>query len=144
MHVASILKEKGRQVHTVSPVTSTRDVTQILAKNRIGAVVVLGQDGVLAGIISERDIIRGLADHGPSVLDLPVAKLMTAAVTTCTPEDTINGMMEVMTQGHFRHVPVIENGLLAGIVSIGDVVKNRVQECQLEVDALRGYVATSR
>lgn len=142
MYVSTILKEKGRKVFTVTPEMTVRDVTQALAKNRVGAVVVTTPEKGIAGIVSERDIVRGLAEHGHAILDKPVSSLMTTHVTTCTPDATIQSMMAIMTSGHFRHVPVLENGVLTGIVSIGDVVKNRVEECLLEVDSLRSYVAT--
>ncbi len=144
MYVSTILKAKGKQVLTIAPDMTVREAAQVLTKNRIGAAVAVGPKGEVAGIISERDIVRGLADQGQLVLDKPVSAIMTAQVTTCTPDDTIQSMMEIMTSGHFRHVPVLENGVLSGIVSIGDVVKNRVEECVLEVDSLRTYVSTSR
>ncbi len=140
MHVAAILKDKGRSVETVGPDASVMDVAARLSARRIGAVVVTDKDGGLAGIISERDIMRVIGKHGASALDLPVVDVMTRAVMTCREADTIDQLMSVMTEGRFRHLPVLENGKLAGIISIGDVVKHRVAEVEMEATLMRDYI----
>ncbi len=144
MYVAAILKEKGNRVVTTGAKDNMRHVASLLEEHRIGAVVVLDEGGGVTGIISERDIVRGLGQYGSRMLDLPVHALMTTSVVTCTLEDSIDSMMELMTRRRFRHVPVVEDGALIGIISIGDVVKNRLAECTMEVDSLKEYVATSR
>ena len=140
MHVAAILKDKGRSVETVGQDASVMDVAARLSARRIGAVVVTDKDGGLAGIISERDIMRVVGKHGASALDLPVIDVMTRAVMTCREADTIDHLMSVMTEGRFRHLPVLENGKLAGIISIGDVVKHRVAEVEMEATLMRDYI----
>ena len=112
----------------------------MLAQNRIGAVPVINEDGQLVGIISERDIIRGMSEHGEAVLKLPVDQLMTRDVKTCSSEDQLVDLMEVMTLRRIRHLPVIHNGALHGIVSIGDVVKQRIEEVQSEAEELLRYI----
>jgi CBS domain-containing protein len=112
----------------------------LLAEQRIGAVVILGADHRIVGILSERDIVRVLAEHGPTVLNEPVGQVMTRDVKTCSENDTIESLMGRMTTGKFRHMPVVEQGNLIGIVSIGDVVKNRVEEIEHEAEVLRDYV----
>lgn len=141
MHVATILKRKGNRVVTTTPEARIREVAELLAGHGIGAVLAMRGPAV-AGIVSERDIVRGLARHGPAVLDSPVAELMVTEVLHCRPTDTISGIMKVMTERRVRHLPVVteEDGLI-GIVSIGDVVKYRLDETELEVEALRSYVA---
>jgi CBS domain-containing protein len=141
MNVAAILKAKGSNVITVSPDASVADVVRLLADKRIGAVVV-SADGVRAqGILSERDIVISFARRGAATLDKTAHELMTTRVTTCTPQDEIAELMAVMTTKRIRHLPVVENGRVCGIVSIGDVVKWRVEEIEREADALRAYVA---
>ncbi len=142
MTVARIINEKGRDVVTTSPGASLADVAGLLSEKRIGAVLVV--DGPeLLGILSERDIVRALARHGAAALDKLAADCMTARVVTCRPEDTINDVMQKMTTGRFRHVPVLENGRLAGVVSIGDVVKRRIAEVEREAEEIREYIATA-
>lgn len=138
MHVAAVLKRKGHQVITTVPETTVAAVAELLADNRIGAILVMDGERI-AGIISERDIIRGLARRGSSVLDKPVAELMTQDVLHCRPSDTIAEVMAVMTQKRIRHLPVVEDKLV-GMISIGDVVKQRLDETELEVETLRSYV----
>ena len=141
MNVAAILKAKGNDVVTVKPNISITDVTRLLAEKRIGAVVV-SSDGTRAqGILSERDIVSSLAVRGLATLDKEAHELMTARVTTCTPRDELSDLMATMTSKRIRHLPVVENGVLCGIISIGDVVKWRVEEIEREADALRAYVA---
>ncbi|WP_119678852.1 CBS domain-containing protein [Indioceanicola profundi] len=141
MHVSTILKNKGAAIITTRPEESTGTVAQLLHVNRIGAVLVVDSDGEIAGILSERDIVRGLAVHGAGVLDRPVAEFMTRKVVTCQSTDTIASIMERMTQGRFRHLPVVDDGKLVGFISIGDVVKLRVEEYAQEVESLREYVS---
>lgn len=141
MNVARILKDKGRDVTTISPATSVRDVIATLAEKKIGAAVVC-EDLRVAGIVSERDIVRILAKNGPSVLDEPVSKFMTKDVMTCGERDTVSWLMEEMTSRRFRHMPVVEGGRLIGIVSIGDVVKQRIALAELEAASMREYITT--
>jgi CBS domain-containing protein len=138
--VLDVLKHKGYSVVTVVPDQAIASAVDVLNRNRIGAAPVADQDGRLVGIISERDVIRGLADYGDEVLRLPVDRLMTREVVTCSLEDSIIGLMEVMTNQRIRHLPVLENGRLHGIVSIGDVVKQRLAEAQFELDELRRFI----
>lgn len=141
MNVAQILGGKGRDVVSVQPHRTLAEVIGTLGEKRIGAVVVTGADGSLLGILSERDIIRALADGGPKSLENPVSRVMTGKVVTCRLETSADELMEIMTVGRFRHLPVIENGRIVGIVSIGDVVKHRVAEIEAESRAMRDYIA---
>lgn len=141
MTVAAILARKGRQVLTVPKDTSIADVVRILADRRIGAVVVADEFRRILGIVSERDIVRMLAHGGPAGLQDSVTSIMTAKVVTCSDQDTINEVMERMTHGRFRHLPVVEDGRIAGIVSIGDVVKARIEQVEREADEMRAYIA---
>jgi CBS domain-containing protein len=138
--VSSVLKHKGHDVVTVAPGQTVTWVVKVLAQNRIGAVPVINNEGQLIGIISERDIIRGMSEHAEAVLALPADQLMTHDVKTCSAEDQLVDIMEVMTLQRIRHLPVIENGALHGIVSIGDVVKQRLEEVQSEAEELRRYI----
>jgi len=138
--VSSILKHKGHDVVTVAPQQTVTWVVEVLAQNRIGAVPVVNEGGQLVGIISERDIIRGISKHAEAVLTLPAHQLMTREVKTCTSEDQLVDIMEVMTLQRIRHLPVVEKGELHGIVSIGDVVKQRLEEVQSEAEELRSYI----
>jgi CBS domain-containing protein len=138
--VSSVLKHKGHDVVTVAPQQTVAWVVKVLAQNRIGAVPVISEEGQLIGIISERDIIRGMSEHADAVLALAVDQLMTRGVKTCSPEDQLVDLMEVMTLQRIRHLPVIQNGALHGIVSIGDVVKQRLEEVQSEAEELRRYI----
>ncbi len=140
MTVAAILRQKAGETVTVTPQASLADVTGVLTERRIGAVPVL-EGGALAGIISERDIIRCLARHGAGALDLTAADAMTRSVQTVTPQTTIGQAMATMTSGRFRHLPVIAEGQMVGIISIGDVVKARLDDQAHEVETLRAYVA---
>ncbi len=141
MHVSAILKNKSATIITTRPDENVATVAHILHANRIGAILVLNETGGIAGILSERDIVRGLALHGASVMDKPVSALMTAKVVSCTPTDTVASVMSRMTEGRFRHMPVVEDGILAGVISIGDVVKFRLAEYTHEVESLRDYVS---
>ncbi|MGB6561154.1 MAG: CBS domain-containing protein [Candidatus Binataceae bacterium] len=140
--VSAVLESKGRKVVTVAPRDTVASLVKVLSVNRIGAAPVVSGDGRLAGIISERDVIRGMAQHGDSVTALPVERLMTTEVRTCSPEDAIVELMEVMTLQRIRHLPVVRNGALEGIVSIGDVVKQRLAEAQSELNELRSYISS--
>jgi CBS domain-containing protein len=142
VNIAQLLKAKGRAVTTARPDAKLLDIVTSLASKRIGAIVIVGENGELAGIISERDVIHALAKSSETVLEDSVSKHMTREVVTCQESTTIDEMMELMTQGRFRHVPVIEDGALIGIISIGDVVKNHIAEVEMEVTAMRGYFAT--
>ena len=143
MTVNDILSEKGNQVLTIEPAVTLATAVQMLAQRRIGALVVTGADHRIVGIISERDIVRVLGEKGTAVLGAPIAEVMTRKVVTCGRNETIAEIMERMTGGKFRHVPVIEHGRLVGIVSIGDVVKARLSELEYEQDALREYIRTA-
>jgi CBS domain-containing protein len=138
--VSSVLKHKGHDVVIVAQQQTVAWVVKVLAQNRIGAVPVINVEGQLIGIISERDIIRGMSEHADAVLTLPAEQLMTRDVKTCSSEDQLVDLMEVMTLQRIRHLPVIENGALHGIVSIGDVVKQRLEEVQSEAEELRRYI----
>ena len=143
MTVKAILTRKGNDVVTIEPTATLAAATKLLAERRIGAVLVLGIEGRVVGILSERDIVRVLAERGAAVLDERVDQVMTRRVFTCSESDTVQQVMEQMTAGKFRHVPVIEQGQLAGIISIGDVVKYRVHEIESESNALREYILTA-
>ena len=147
MLVKTILKAKARGagVVTIRPDASVADAAKVLAENRIGALIAVEADGAIAGILSERDIVRGVAMQGNVCLGSRVRDLMTAAVLTCSEDDTIESLMQVMTAKRVRHLPVVgSDGKLVGIVTIGDVVKTRLDEAAMEVDNLRHYVVASR
>jgi len=139
MFVSDILSQKGGLVFTVSPGTSLAQVSQQLSVRRIGSVLVLDEDGGVSGIVSERDVVRALASHGAKALELEAKQVMTRDVVTCDPDDSIDQVMETMTQGRFRHLPVVRHELL-GLVSIGDVVKARLEEARHETEALKAYI----
>lgn len=141
MNVAQLLGDKGHEVLTVQPHRTLGEVAKILAEKRIGCVVVTGADGTLVGILSERDIIRALGASGAPALETPVSRAMTAKVTTCGLQTSVDELMEIMTAGRFRHVPIMADGRIVGIVSIGDVVKYRVAEIEAEGRAMRDYIA---
>lgn len=143
MTVKAILARKGRDVSTIAPNATLSDAVQLLAQRRIGAVIITGADDRVAGILSERDIVRVLADRGAAVLNESVATVMTRKVLTCNESETVSVIMERMTTGKFRHLPVVDQGKLAGVISIGDVVKWRVHEIEDETNALREYIATA-
>jgi CBS domain-containing protein len=143
MTVKAILSRKGTDVVTVEPKTSMNAVVKLLGERRIGAVVVIAPDRRVIGILSERDIVRALGERGHPALDDTVESVMTRRVVTCTEADTVSDIMERMTAGKFRHVPVLDNGRLAGIISIGDVVKYRLEEIEKESEALKEYILTA-
>jgi CBS domain-containing protein len=140
MRIADVLRNKGSAVATISPDTSVTELLAGMAERNIGAMVVVGSDGVL-GIVSERDVVRRLNEHGSDLLGLPVSEIMTTMVVTCAPGDAVDDLTTLMTENRVRHVPVIENGELAGIVSIGDVVKTRMEELQTEQEQLQTYIS---
>ncbi|MDX6740516.1 CBS domain-containing protein [Actinocorallia sp. A-T 12471] len=139
MRISDILRRKGHQVATVSPDTSVRDMLAVLAEHKIGAVVVMAGPEI-AGIASERDVVRSLHERGADALDGAVASIMTRVVHTCAPTDHIEGLRPVMTELRIRHVPVLEDGRLTGIVSIGDVVKSAIDQLETEREALVDYL----
>ena len=143
MNVKTILAAKGGDVISIEPTATLAAAAQLLFKHRIGAVVILGPGGRLSGILSERDIVRALAEHGTEALALPVGQVMTRNVLTCGEDDTIADIMEQMTTRKFRHMPVLTQGKLVGLVSIGDVVKQRVGEIEQETEAMRDYIRTA-
>ena len=143
MNVQSILQAKGGNVMSIAPTATLQAAVHRLAEHRIGALLVLGPDHRVVGIISERDVVRVLAERGPGVLTEPLSTVMTRTVVTCTRSDTINDIMERMTTGKFRHVPVVEQERVIGVVSIGDVVKQRLREMEDELSALRDYIQTA-
>lgn len=141
MQVRHILQDKGREIVSITAEATLSEAARLLARRRIGAVLVLGGDGALAGILSERDVVRAVSDESVAALARPVDQFMTRAPTTCTEDDTVDGLMELMTNRRFRHVPVLSGGRLVGIVSIGDVVKTRIEETVREANSLRDYIA---
>jgi CBS domain-containing protein len=142
MTVRSILDAKGHQITSVAPDVKLTDAIRVLAERRIGAVLVMDQSR-MEGILSERDIVRVLGERGARVLDEPVSAVMTRKVVSCRESDTVAGIMEMMTLGKFRHLPVVEDGKVVGLISIGDIVKRRVQEYETEQEALRDYIKTA-
>lgn len=142
MTVRSILNTKGHQIMSVGPEAKLSAAVKLLGEKKIGAVLVMDQRR-LEGILSERDIVRVLGERGASVLEEPVSQVMTRKVVTCKETDTVAELMEMMTTGKFRHLPVVDNGRVVGLISIGDIVKRRVQEYESEQEALRDYIKTA-
>ena len=142
MRISDVIRAKGNAVVTVEPQMDVRTLLGVLADHGIGAVVVSSDGTTVEGIVSERDIVRALADRGATVISEPVSAIMTADVKTCPPDAPVVDLMLTMTEGRFRHVPVVSGGKLAGIVSIGDIVKNRVGELEIERDSLSRYITT--
>jgi CBS domain-containing protein len=144
MQVRHILQEKGRHVIAVAEVVTLCDAAKMLAEKRIGVVMVKNGDMPLAGILSERDVVRAVASDGIEALARPVSFYMTRNVATCTEADTVEDLMEMMTRGRFRHVPVMDSDkALCGLISIGDVVKSRIAETQSEANSLRDYISAA-
>jgi CBS domain-containing protein len=143
MTVAAILKQKGSEITSVEPTRTIAEVAQVLSTKRIGAVLVMDSAKQLLGILTERDLLHALAAHGARTLDMTAGQLMTRSLTTATPETTEVELMEMMTHGRFRHLPVLDKGKLIGLVSIGDAVKARISQTEHEVDSLRAYVSGS-
>ncbi|MES1148724.1 MAG: CBS domain-containing protein [Bradyrhizobium guangdongense] len=142
MTVRSILNTKGHQIMSVEPDAKMSAAIKLLGEKKIGAVLVMNQSR-LEGILSERDIVRVLGERGAAVLEEPVSSVMTRKVVTCKETDTVAEIMEMMTTGKFRHLPVLDNGKVAGLISIGDIVKWRVREYETEQEALRDYIKTA-
>ena len=140
MFVSDILSRKGGLVFTITPGTSVAQISQQLSTRRIGSVLVLDGENAVAGIVSERDLVRAFASHGAAALEFEARSIMTRDVVTCDPDDSIDHVMEQMTRGRFRHLPVVRHGELLGLVSIGDVVKARLEEARYETEALKAYI----
>lgn len=143
MTVGAILADKGRDVVTIGATRTIGDAIDILAKRRIGALVIVENGDRIVGILSERDVVRTIAAKGGDGLADPIADVMTKKVVTCAESETINSVMSRMTRGRFRHLPVAENGRLTGIISIGDVVKARIEQVEREAEDMRAYIATA-
>jgi CBS domain-containing protein len=143
MNVKTILAAKGHDVVLVEPQMTLFEAAQVMTENRVGAVVILGSEHRIVGILSERDIVRAIARRGAKALDEEVSQVMTREVMTCTEDETTARVMSRMTAGRFRHLPVMKANRLIGIVSIGDVVKHRVEEIENESEALRDYIRTA-
>ncbi len=141
MNVETILAGKGRDVLTIAPDAVIADAVRLLGAKGIGAVVVSADGKMVSGILSERDIVHGLAEHGGALLDRRIDELMTRDVKTCSGRDTDQEVLALMTERRFRHVPVVEDGVLVGIVSIGDVVKSRLDGIAGEAEAMRDYIS---
>ncbi|MEV0296875.1 CBS domain-containing protein [Nocardia sp. NPDC050710] len=140
MRIAEILRRKGSDVATVTPETTVRSLLDTLAVKNIGAVVVSPDGVTIVGIVSERDVVRSLHQHGAALLDIPVSAIMTADVRTCAPDDRVDGLRNTMTEHRIRHLPVVEDGRMIGIVSIGDVVKSAISELATERQHLVEYL----
>jgi CBS domain-containing protein len=143
MTVKTVLTHKGRAVVTIDPTATVETAIATLTRHRIGALVVLGTEQRVIGIVSERDIVRAISENGAAALNGPLAQVMTRDVITCCETDTMKEIMERMTIGKFRHIPVVDQGRLTGIISIGDVVKHRLNEMEAESAALRDYIQTA-
>jgi CBS domain-containing protein len=143
MTVSIILAGKGREIVSIEPNATLASAVALLAQKRIGAVLILGAGRRIAGILSERDIVRALAERGARALEEPVSQVMTRKVSTCTDSETVASIMERMTEGKFRHVPVVDQGQVVGIISIGDVVKHRLHEMERDSAAMRDYILSA-
>jgi len=143
MTVSTLLAQKGRGVVTIEPGANLAEAAQLLTEKRIGAALILGADHRVVGIISERDIVRALAERGAAALTEPVSQTMTRKVETCNESEPISSIMERMTDGKFRHVPVVDQGRVVGIISIGDVVKHRLHDMERESAAMREYILSA-
>ncbi|MGI9462341.1 MAG: CBS domain-containing protein, partial [Aestuariivirgaceae bacterium] len=141
MSVAHILQTKGSDVISISPTAAIMEVAGVLAENKIGAVLVIEGEDHVAGIISERDVVRALAKKGKDVAGAKVGDFMTRELITCAPDATINQIMSLMTQGRVRHLPVLEDGKLCGMISIGDIVKRRIAEVEFEAEEMKRYIS---
>jgi CBS domain-containing protein len=141
MRVADVLRTKGSEVATVPPKVSVTGLLEDLARYNVGALVVVDEKGTLVGIVSERDVVRRLDERGAELLSVPVSEIMTSPVVTCGPGDAIDGLAETMTERRIRHMPVLEDGRLVGIVSIGDIVKSRISQLESDREQLESYIA---
>ncbi|MEO1702032.1 MAG: CBS domain-containing protein [Pseudomonadota bacterium] len=143
MNVSAILAEKGTSVFTLKSGIGIMDAVRSLRENKVGALIVSDDGQSIDGILSERDIVRGIAELGAACLERNVADLMTRDVVTCSEDATVSDLMELMTQGRFRHLPVVRGNALVGIVSIGDIVKRRIADVEREAEEIRSYIATA-
>ena len=141
MRIQDVLRSKGDRVYTISPEATVNELLATLAQHNVGALVVSADGSTVAGIVSERDVVRRLHDNGVEVLDGAVSAIMTSTVTTCSEQDSVEDLMRLMTDRRIRHVPVLRDGELVGVISIGDVVKNRIGELEHERSNLIGYIA---
>ena len=141
MNVASLLNDKIGELITLKISNNINDAVNILSTNKIGVVIIVDDKNKLQGILSERDIIRGMGKSGVDIMQLPVAKLMTASVQTCAANSSIDSIMKSMTEGRFRHMPVMDGDNIIGMISIGDLVKSRMKELEGEANAMRDYIA---
>lgn len=144
MQVADILRAKGPAVMTITPDETIQTLAKRLKDHHIGSLIVSGDGQSLDGIVSERDIAYGLAEHGSSLHQMKVSQLMTKNVTTCSREDSLNDVMKVMTQKRVRHLPVKDGSAVVGVVSIGDILKHRIEEAKLEANVMRDYAIAAR
>ncbi len=143
MTISIILASKGREVVTIAPSVSLASAVGLLVEKRIGAVLILGADRRVVGILSERDVVRALAERGAGALEEPVSQTMTREVSTCNENESVFNIMERMTEGRSRHVPVVDQGQLVGIVSIGDVVKHRLHQMERDSATMHDYILTA-
>jgi CBS domain-containing protein len=143
MTVKAILEQKGHNVYTLGPNEKLSAAVKLLTEHRIGALVITNGDRKIVGILSERDIVKVIGKHGAAALEMTVREAMTPKVSICNENHTVTELMEIMTRGRFRHLPVEKNGLLDGIVSIGDVVKRRIEDVEREAQQIREYIATA-
>jgi CBS domain-containing protein len=141
MRVADLLRAKGSEVATVPPKVSVTGLLDDLARHNVGALVVVDERGELVGIVSERDVVRVLNERGAELLTAPVSDIMTTQVVTCAPSEGVDNLAEIMTARRIRHMPVVEDGRLVGIVSIGDVVKSRIEQLESDREQLESYIA---
>ena len=141
--IAAVLAAKGNEVIMAAETMTIRDVIGLLHRRKIGAVLITNESTDVVGVLSERDIIHGLATHGPDLLDMTARSIMTSPVITCRPTDSVRQVLTLITERRFRHVPVVDEGRLIGIVSIGDLVKRRIEDVEQEAAALKSYIATS-
>lgn len=142
MSVEAILKHKGNDVYTIRPEHTVADTSALLVDKRVGAALVCDAKGKLVGLVSERDVVKGVVKFGKGALEMPVRNVMSAPVQTCAPADSVKKVMEIMNERHIRHLPVVDNGELLGMVSIRDAVDFRLRETQLEMGVLRDFAAT--
>ena len=140
MFVSDILSQKGGLVFSVTPGTTVAEIAKQLSVRHIGSVLILNDQSSVIGIVSERDLVRALAAHGAKAMELEARQVMTRDVVSCHPDDSIDEVMQTMTNGRFRHIPVVHHGELLGLVSIGDVVKARLEETEHETEALKAYI----
>ncbi|MPZ85626.1 MAG: CBS domain-containing protein [Actinophytocola sp.] len=141
MRIADLLRHKGSDVATAVPGLSVAGLLEDLARHNVGALVVVDDTGTLVGIVSERDVVRSLDERGAELLHAPVSEIMTTTVVTCEPTESVNNLAAIMTERRIRHMPVVDGGRLVGIVSIGDVVKSRIQQLESDREQLESYIA---